>query len=163
MLLLAKKSNCYRVETPWPPHGAFVPRVSACDMGICVPKEYMKVKECQYLWDVIIYPCPWYLFLAHKSSRVLIFHSRLPVNGRHYPDDINKCIFLNENVWISIKIPVKFVPKGPISNIPALFQIMAWRRPGDKPLSETMVVTLLTDICIARRQWVKWGACSFAV
>ena len=27
---------------------------------------------------------------------------------------------------------MKFVPKGPINNIPALAQIMAWRRPGDK-------------------------------
>ena len=45
-----------------------------------------------------------------------------------FPDDIFKCIFLNENVWISIKISLKFVPKGPINNIPALVQIMAWRR-----------------------------------
>ena len=29
----------------------------------------------------------------------------------------------------SIKISLKFVPKGPINNIPALVQIMAWRRP----------------------------------
>ena len=48
-------------------------------------------------------------------------------------DDIFKCIFLNENAWISIKISLKIVPKGPINNIPALVQIMAWRRPGDKP------------------------------
>ena len=61
-------------------------------------------------------------------------------NGRHFPDAILKCIFLNENVWISIKISPKFVPKGPINNIPALVQIMAWRRPGDKPLSEPMLV-----------------------
>ena len=37
-------------------------------------------------------------------------------------DDIFKCIFLNENVWIPIKISLKFVPKGPISNIPAMVQ-----------------------------------------
>ena len=30
-----------------------------------------------------------------------------------------KCIFLNENVLISIKISLKFVPKGQINNIPA--------------------------------------------
>ena len=30
------------------------------------------------------------------------------------------------------------VPNRPINNIPALVQIMAWRRPGDKPLSELM-------------------------
>ena len=54
--------------------------------------------------------------------------------------DIFKCIFLNENVWISIKISLKFVPKGLINNIPALVQIMVWRRLGDKPLSEVMMV-----------------------
>ena len=49
-----------------------------------------------------------------------------------------------------IKISMKFVPKGPISNIPALVQIMAWRRPGDKPLSEAMVVSLTAHICVTR-------------
>ena len=34
---------------------------------------------------------------------------------------------------------LKFVPKGPISNIPAMVQIIAWRRPGDKLLSEPMI------------------------
>ena len=76
-------------------------------------------------------------------------------NGRHFADDTCKRIFLNENVRISIKISLKFVPKSPIDNIPALFQIMAWRRPGDKPLSEAMMVSLLTHICVARPQWVK--------
>ena len=38
----------------------------------------------------------------------------------------------------------------------ALIQIMAWRRSGDKPLSEPMMVRLLTHICIARPQWVKY-------
>ena len=61
-------------------------------------------------------------------------------NGRRFADDTFKRIFLNENVRISIKISLKFVPKGPINNIPALVQIMAWRRPGDKPLSEPMLV-----------------------
>ena len=61
-------------------------------------------------------------------------------DGRHVPDDIFKCIFLNENVWIFITISPKFVPKGWISNIPALVRIMAWRRPCDKPLSEPMMV-----------------------
>ena len=76
-------------------------------------------------------------------------------NGRHFPDDIFKWIFLNENVWISINISLKFVPKSPINNIPALVQIMAWRRSGDKPLSEPMMVCLPTHICVTRPQWVK--------
>ena len=75
-------------------------------------------------------------------------------NGRHFADDIFKCIFVNENVWIPIKISLKFVPKGPINNIPALVQIMAWRRAGDKPLSEPMRVSLPTQLCFTRPQWV---------
>ena len=65
-------------------------------------------------------------------------------NGRHFPDDIFKCIFFNENLSISLKISLKFVPKVRINNVPALVQIMAWRRPGDKPLSEPMMVSTLT-------------------
>ena len=76
-------------------------------------------------------------------------------NGRRFADDTFKRIFLNENFRISIKISLKFVPKGPINNNPALVQIMAWRRLGDKPLSEPMMVTLLTHICVTRPQWVK--------
>ena len=78
-------------------------------------------------------------------------------NGRHFADDIFKCIFLNENVWIPIKISLKFVPKGWINNIPAMVQIMAWRRPGDKPLSEPMMVRLPTHICVTRPRWVNWS------
>ena len=77
---------------------------------------------------------------------------------RHFADDILKWIFFNENVWILLKISLKFVPKVRINNIPALVQIMAWRWPGDKPLSEPMVVWLLTHICVTRPQWVKQSA-----
>ena len=52
-----------------------------------------------------------------------ILHIGTEQNGRHFPDDILKWIALNENVHILIKIS--------IDNIPALGQIMAWRRPGD--------------------------------
>ena len=76
-------------------------------------------------------------------------------NGRHSADDIFKCILLNENIWITIKNSLKFVPKVPINNIPAVVQIMAWRRPGDKALSETMLVSLPTHICNTRPQWVN--------
>ena len=86
----------------------------------------------------------------------ILFNSLRPrQSGCHFSDDIFKCIFLNENVPISIKISLKFVPKGPINNIPALVQIMAWRRPGDMPLSEAMMVNLPTHICVSRPQWVN--------
>ena len=73
-------------------------------------------------------------------------------DGHLFPDDIFKSIFFNENVKILIKISLMFVPKAPINNIPALVQIMAWRRPGDKPLSEPMMVSLLMYICVTRPQ-----------
>ena len=77
-------------------------------------------------------------------------------NGRYSPDDIFKCIFLNENVWISIKISLKFVCQGPIHKIPTLVQIMAWRRPGgDKALSGPMMARLPTHICVTWPQWVN--------
>ena len=76
-------------------------------------------------------------------------------HGYHFTYNTFKLIFLNENVIISIKISLKFVPKGPINNIPALVQIMAWHRPGHKPLSEAMMVSLLTHICVTRPQWVN--------
>ena len=74
-------------------------------------------------------------------------------NGRRFADDTFKRIFLDENARISMKISLKFVPQGPINNIPALVQIMAWRLPGDKPLSEPMMICLLTHICVTRPQW----------
>ena len=95
--------------------------------------------------------------VSHVSKVSDNFNTLRPgQNGRHFADEILKCIFLNENVWIPIKISLKFVPKGPINNIPALVQIMAWRRPGDKPLSEPVMVRLPTHICVTQPQWVKW-------
>ena len=52
-------------------------------------------------------------------------------------------------------ISLKFLPKGPINYISALVQTMVWRRLGDKPLSEPMMVSLLTHICVIRPQRVK--------
>ena len=53
-----------------------------------------------------------------------------------------------------IEISLKFVPKRPINNIPALVQIMAWHRPGDKPLSEPMMVTLFYFCACKTLQWL---------
>ena len=87
----------------------------------------------------------------------LAFNSLRPRRDRrHFADDIFKCIFWSENEWILLRISPKFVPKVRINIIPSLVQIMAWRRPGDKPLSEPMVVRLPTHICVIRPQWVKW-------
>ena len=75
----------------------------------------------------------WY----HQADSINTLRPRQ--NGRHFPDNIFKCIFLNEDEWILIKISLKFVPKGQINNKRALIQIMAWCQTGDKPLSEPHV------------------------
>ena len=84
---------------------------------------------------------------------VLVINTLRPrQNGCHFPEDIFTCIFLSENVWILLKISLKFIPKVWNNNIPVLVQILAWRRPGNKPLSEPMMISLLMHICVTRPQ-----------
>ena len=52
-------------------------------------------------------------------------------------------VFLNENDRIPIRFSIKFVPRSPIDNKPELFQVMAWRRTGDKPLLEPMLILFI--------------------
>ena len=59
-------------------------------------------------------------------------------------------------MWIPMKFSMKFAIRGLINNISVLVQIMAWRRQGDKPLSEPMTVSLPTHIYITRFQWVNF-------
>ena len=64
------------------------------------------------------------LVTIDKGTFSTKFNTLRPRKNYHYfADDIFKCIFLNENIWISIKISLKFVPKGQINNIPTLVQI----------------------------------------
>ena len=92
----------------------------------------------------------WYTFVTDRTFQLYPVTSITPwafalthlpwQNGHHFTDDIMKCISLNEIVWMSIKISLKFVPKGAIYNIPALVPIMAVCRPAEKPLSEPMLI-----------------------
>ena len=61
---------------------------------------------------------------------------------------------------VLFRIAVPTTPALTLSwSIPiAMVQIMAWRRPGGKPLSEAMMVSLLMHICITRPQWVNYEA-----
>ena len=85
--------------------------------------------------------------------------STLRQNGCHFADNSFKYVFFKGIiiVWNMIKISVKFVPKGPINIITALVQIMAWHLPGNKLLSEPMMVTLLMHIRLTLPQWVGYA------
>ena len=63
-------------------------------------------------------------------------------NGHHFADNMFRCIFVNEKFCILIESSLKFVPKGPIDDNPALVQIMGWCWIGDKPLSEAMLTQI---------------------
>ena len=116
---------------------------------------------CLVIWSISLINCRFFTETTETKWRVRTITGwsrkhdlntlRLRQNGRHFADDIFKGIFLNENVWN----PIKFSLKGPINNIPELVQITAWRRPGDKPSSELMIVSLPTHISLTRPQWVK--------
>ena len=134
------------------------------------PKNCREITRNFALQDCYTRPMPFIHLIAFKEKiyldcqniiqyTIMVIHYinslRPRRNRRHFADDIFKCIFLNENEWISLRIWLKFVPKVRINNIPSLVQIMAWRRLGDKPLSEPLVVSLLTPICVTRPRWVK--------
>ena len=111
-----------------------------------------RIKFCIFWFKLHSANCDRISITAERYS----FNSLRPrLNRRPFADDIFKRIFLNENEWVLPRISLKFVPKVRINNIPALVQIMAWRRPGDKPLSGPMMVSLLTHLCVTRPQWVK--------
>ena len=74
------------------------------------------------------------------SFRPQCFNSSPPgQNGRLFADDIFRCIYTNEKFCILVKISLNLVRKGPNDNNPALVQVMAWHRIGNKPLSEPML------------------------
>ena len=101
------------------------------------------VESALYLLESGIYHPPLCKTYISPHAFLIWFNTlRLRQNGRYFPDAIFKCIFLNENCCILMKISLKFIPQDPTNNIPALVQIMAWRRPGDKPLSEPMMAWL---------------------
>ena len=78
--------------------------------------------------------------------------------GKGKMDAILQMTFSNAFPWMKIyeffllKTSQDFVPWIRINNIPVLVQIMAWHWPGAKPLSEPMMVSLLTHICVTRAQ-----------
>ena len=100
-------------------------------------------------------------------------------DGCLFPDDIFKSIFFNENVQILIRTSLTFVPKAPINNIPALDQIMAWRRQATSHylnqwwlvywrIYASLGLNDLTRTIIANRtwrylpiRWALWSSCPY--
>ena len=108
-------------------------------------RESTAVADCSFI--NVLFPSIKRLVFSN-----LLFNTVIKAEAKLMPstDHIFECLFLNENIIISIQISLKFIPKGPINNSPALIQTMARRRPGGKPLSEPMLVRLLAHVCVTR-------------
>ena len=129
---------------------------SSSSLGCISPRTFRVflsffVFWCFFYFNSRLGDLPWISCISDSHINTL-----RPRQSRcQFGDDIFKCIFLNENAWIAIEISLKFVPKGPVNNIPALVPIMAWCRSGDRPISEPSMVSSLTHICVTRPPWVK--------
>ena len=74
--------------------------------------------------------------------------------------NVSQTVFSNVFSWMKIyEVRLKFhrslFLRFKLTIFPPLVQIMAWRRPGTKPLSEPMMEALLMHACITRPQWVN--------
>ena len=115
-----------------------------------------KVFSQNAFWSELVFVYQWLCIISYWQDGVVeigggVLNNAVPHEITHwgqskisdnFADDTFKCIF-NENFIISIKISLKFVPKGP------------WRQPCDKLLSE-LLISSLTYICVTRPQWVKY-------
>ena len=81
-----------------------------------------------------------YFYVSYNKFITTGVNSSPGQHGHHFTDNIFKCIFINEKLCILIWIPLNFVPMGPIDNESTSVQVMAWRRTGDKPLPEPMLI-----------------------
>ena len=109
-------------------------------------------------------PCNMMQMVANPSIQLTYPHyvslnsSPPGQNGCQFADDLFRCIFVNEKFCILIKFSLKFVPKGPIDNIPALVQVMAWRRIGDHYLNQCWPDPLQIYAALGRDE-LKPGLC----
>ena len=117
-------------------------------MGFGISQRGMKkmISILQWGWanDVVLW-CLLYCTLWHieAETKWLTFSRHFQMHFLEW-----KCLNCGQNF-------TSFVAGGPINNIPSLVQIMARCREGDKPLSEPILVSLLTHIFITRPQWVN--------
>ena len=116
-------TNCHQCVTPhWPKRDKLQWN---CNWSKNI---FIQQYSCEYTF------CHWWLCLFK-------FHWVSTLNPDHHlADDIFKCIFLNENIWILIWISVKFVPMDSIDNKSALVQMWShW-------LNQYILMTQISDL-----------------
>ena len=110
-----------RVWENWPCYNGtalYIVSIAVCTKGDAPLALYgWKTAPVDLNFSVVISAHVWHLPIFTSGYQLNTLRPRQ--NGRHFADDIFKSIFLNQNVWIPIKISPKFVPNGLINNIPA--------------------------------------------
>ena len=86
----------------------------------------------------------------NRAAIVETMFSYFPFRGQHF-----QMHFLERKSCALIAISLNFVPRGPYDNKLAWVQVTAWRRTGDKPSSEPMLLGSMTHICSTRERWIK--------
>ena len=83
--------------------------------------------------------CPY----SPLKKQGILTHIPPGQNGRNFGRRHVQLYFFNESYRIPIQISLKYVPMSPIGNRPALVQVMAWHRSGDKPLPRAMMIQFI--------------------
>ena len=122
-------------------------------MSMSIKANWLHVKPLTTIWqsfmlDHRLYPILISLFSGSgdipnypKGSGIYVYCIHLWAILNQSWNNANQ--YLSCNYWnlrISICISPKFVPKGPVHNKSTLVQVMAWRRTGDKPIPEPMLI-----------------------
>ena len=93
-----------------------------------------------FVWTILVNPklsdinASYQPNRCHGGKLLLVDASLSGQNGRHLADGIFKCIFMNEQFCILIRISLKFVPRDPIDSKSALLEVMAQRLLDAKPV-----------------------------
>ena len=125
------------IENEWfwyPALNTYEQKVCADDIESLSSAFYSQVNKykCSWNWFKLERMTTNYISIILNILMVMEFvFFRIQANP-FLPDSIENCLTFSRFDW----------------NVPALVQIMAWRRPGDKPLSEPMMLISLTHICV---------------
>ena len=136
--IISKLLSMYAIPAYTTPYAVISNRDNNC---MCCWKTILIGRMHRQLWLPECLPLTSMCKLPTENifANKRLTHLPLEKMAAFLADDIFNCIFLNWNDRIPIQMSLKYVPMSPIDNKPALVQVMAWCRTGDKPLPEPMM------------------------
>ena len=117
---------------------------------VLVPHVYGACRLVPMLWDAL-HSEKKRKKKEEKWHTVPLTHWVREKNGPHFANEIFKLNFLYEGCGTLTQISMKFVPMGPVDNILALVQKMAWRRIGAPIYIRTNYGLVYGHFCVTKR------------